>query len=116
MKTRVLPASLTSTAEIMELAGVHHITIAPALLLQLATTPASSRTAKSLFDQTENATNVWKGSPFVDDEAGYRIAFTRSGSGEGERKLSQVRYWPSHFRTLYSVDCGIRYNGPMLTN
>lgn len=90
VKTQVLPASLTSTAEIMELAGVHHITIAPALLQQLALAPASSLTTKSLFDQTGTAMEVWKGKPFIDDEPGYRIAFTRSGNGEGERKLSQA--------------------------
>jgi transaldolase len=88
VKTQVLPASLTSTTEIMELAGVHHITIAPALLQQLATTPASGLTTKSLFDQA--ATKVYKGKPFIGDEAGYRLAFTRSGNGEGERKLSQA--------------------------
>jgi transaldolase len=90
IKTRVLPASLTSTAEIMELAGVHHMTIAPALLEQLADTPASTHTTASLFDQTPANFEPYAGKGFVDNEAGYRMAFTRSGNGEGERKLSQV--------------------------
>ena len=83
----MLPASLTSTAEIMELSGVHHITIAPVLLQELAITPASILTTKSLFDQP---TEVFQGKPFVDNEPGYRLALTRSANGEGERKLSQA--------------------------
>ncbi len=81
----------------MELAGVHHITIAPGLLQELATTPASTNTTVSIFD--ESSAKV-KSTPYVsyaNDEAAYRIAFTRSndGDGEGERKLVQV-----HFRLL----------------
>jgi transaldolase len=89
-KTQVLPASLTSPIEIMELAGVHHITIAPALLEQLAATPASSISTASLFDQTPATFELYPQRSFVNDEPGFRIAFTRSGNGEGERKLSQV--------------------------
>lgn len=87
-KTQVLPASLTSTDEIMALAGVHHITIAPGLLKELAAAPASSLSVTSLFDEAAT-----KAQPFIsykDNEAAYRIAFTRSGKGEGERKLGQV--------------------------
>lgn len=90
IKTQVLPASLTSTAEIMELAGVHHITIAPALLEQLAKTSASSLNLVSLFDQTPTTFEACARQSFINDEPGFRIAFTRSGNGEGERKLSQV--------------------------
>ncbi len=72
----------------MALAGVPHITIAPGLLKALAEAPASSLSTRSLFDEAES-----KAQPFVsykDDEAAYRMAFTRSGNGEGERKLNQV--------------------------
>ncbi|CZR51689.1 related to transaldolase [Phialocephala subalpina] len=88
-KTQVLPASLTSTDEIMALAGVHHITIAPGLLKELAEKPASELSVASLFDEPvvkEKAKFV----SFKDREAEYRIAFTRSGNGEGERKLGQA--------------------------
>lgn len=87
-KTQVLPASLTSTEEIMALAGVHHITIAPGLLVQLAEAGVESNVTASLFDG-----EVGKEDHFVsfkDDEKAFRIAFTRSVGGEGERKLSQV--------------------------
>ncbi|PBP28269.1 transaldolase [Diplocarpon rosae] len=91
-KTQVLPASLTSTTEIMELAGVDHITISPGLLQQLSTTPATSDTTISLFDQDPEDLRLKPFVSYADDEAAYRIAFTRSsgGDGEGERKLVQA--------------------------
>ncbi|KAH6679417.1 transaldolase [Halenospora varia] len=92
-QTQVLPASLTSTDEIMALAGVHHITIAPSLLVELKQKSVDGLSVKSLFDG-ENE-EVWgKGEEKVwgGDESGWRMAFTRSkgGDGEGERKLVQV--------------------------
>jgi len=89
IKTQVLPASLTSVHDIMALAGVHHITIAPTLLKELAETPASSLRTRSLFDEP-----VVKGEtiPLVKygSAADWQIAFTRSQDGEGARKLIQV--------------------------
>ncbi|OAA73680.1 transaldolase [Cordyceps fumosorosea ARSEF 2679] len=38
--TQLLAASLTSVEEVMQLAGVHHITVSPPLLRELASTPA----------------------------------------------------------------------------
>ncbi|PVH89033.1 transaldolase [Cadophora sp. DSE1049] len=92
IKTQVLPASLTSTAEIMELAGVHHITISPGLLQALASTPASANATVSLFDEAAVKVEVPVFVKYADDQAKYRIAFTRSngGDGEGERKLVQA--------------------------
>ena len=37
----MLPASLTSIQEVMKLAGAHHITVSPPLLIKLAETPAN---------------------------------------------------------------------------
>jgi transaldolase len=94
IKTQVLPASLTSTDEILQLAGVHHITMAPALLRQLSESPAHSLKTTSLFDDTDDIASTLQPYPLLllgDKEPEYRIAFTRSGNGEGERKLSQVR-------------------------
>ncbi|CAL3964393.1 unnamed protein product [Diplocarpon coronariae] len=92
LKTEVLPASLTSTTEIMELAGVKHLTISPGLLQQLSATPASSNTTVSLFDHAAEDLKVTPLVSYADDEAAFRIAFTRSngGDGEGERKLIQA--------------------------
>ena len=75
----------------MALAGVHHITIAPALLRELAETLATSLKTVSPFDHTHATFEPQPLLSFRNDEAGYRIAFTRSGNGEGERKLGQVR-------------------------
>lgn len=112
--TQVLPASLTSTTEIMELAGAHHITIAPGLLHELASTAASTNTAASLFDLEADAVDA---APFVsykDDEKAYSAAFAGSngGDGEGERKLVQVRRWNA---CLASADLDIWSNGGRLT-
>ncbi|RAH71809.1 transaldolase [Aspergillus aculeatinus CBS 121060] len=89
-RTQVLPASLTSTDEILALAGVHHITIAPGLLQQLAALPASAAaTVPNLFETTPPISYDAPGS-FRDDEAGYRLAFGREGRGESEGKLAQA--------------------------
>lgn len=73
----------------MLLAGVDHITIAPALLQQLAQAPASS-VPLSLFDTDPITLKPQSLLRFGDAEAAFRIQFTRSDNGEGERKLSQV--------------------------
>ncbi|KAL2824037.1 hypothetical protein BDW59DRAFT_162808 [Aspergillus cavernicola] len=87
-KTRVLPASLTSTEEIYALAGVHHITIAPGLLQQLST-PGSVPPTKSLFDS-----QAVKPAPeailYADKESVYRLEFSRSEGGASEQKLTQA--------------------------
>jgi len=73
----------------MALAGVNHITIAPALLQQLTTAPASSA-IPSLFDQISPTVQPEALLEFSGREAAFRIAFTRRDNGEGERKLSQA--------------------------
>lgn len=88
-KTKVLPASLTNIDEIMILAGVNHITIAPALLRELAATPVEGYAVQSIFDKSSEEEKVPSLINFA-SESDWRIAFTRSGKGEGERKLSQV--------------------------
>ncbi|KAM4055900.1 transaldolase/Fructose-6-phosphate aldolase domain-containing protein [Hirsutella rhossiliensis] len=90
-RTRVVAASLTSVDEVMQLAGLDHITVSPGLLHKLAARDASS----------------WSGSPgayvaadpdkpraqyreLVANEAAWRLAFTRSGFGTSEGKMVQV--------------------------
>jgi transaldolase len=86
VKTKVLPASLTSVDEIMALAGADHITISPELLQKLIETPASEETKASLFDGEIDVPPMLS----FTNEPEYRIAFALSGKGEGERKLTQV--------------------------
>jgi transaldolase len=88
--TLVLPASLTSTSEIMALAGVNHITIAPLLLEEIARTPVSTDISASVLDQRPGPED--QALPcFKDDELEFRQAFAERNNGEGERKLNQVR-------------------------
>lgn len=101
-KTEVLPASLTSAAECMRLAGAQHITIAPALLRELAATQAGSDAeaakAHSLYDDPSLAhAPVPPELSFLEDEAGYRIAFTRANKGREEEKLTYVSFWSAAF-------------------
>ncbi|PQE05003.1 transaldolase protein [Rutstroemia sp. NJR-2017a BBW] len=89
IKTQVLPASLTSTDEIMKLKGVDHITISEGLLRQLIEGSAEQWQEKSLFEEEVDG-EVGELMKWGNDEKGWRMAFTRSGNGEGERKLSQT--------------------------
>ncbi|KAH8702264.1 putative transaldolase [Talaromyces proteolyticus] len=87
--TKVLPASLTSTDDVLALAGVDHITIAPSLL-QLLSLPAGPR-PRSIFDKVTPAMTVGLlRTSYLKDEAAYRIAFTRDLGGASEEKLTQA--------------------------
>lgn len=89
-KTKVLPASLTSTEEIFALKGVDHITITPGLLEQL-TIPGSVPTNPSLFQDKNSYGPVPKSAiSYLNDPSAYRIAFTRDLNGASEEKLTQV--------------------------
>ncbi|GAD91994.1 transaldolase [Paecilomyces variotii No. 5] len=93
-KTKVLPASLTSTEEIFALKGVDHITIAPGLLQQLAkstsvpSTPSLIDKAMSAVDSAEAFT--YPKTSYLNDPAAYRLEFTRDRKGASEEKLVQA--------------------------
>ena len=94
LATKVLVASLTSVDEIMVLAGVDHITIAPKLLHELA----SSETNPSNFADNKPGIEQFKAArdptlpriSYADDEAAFRMAMTREANGASEGKLIQV--------------------------
>ncbi|MCJ1451354.1 hypothetical protein MMC28_001690 [Mycoblastus sanguinarius] len=91
--TKVLPASLTSINEIMLLAGVDHITIAPALLRELASTEVNGSTVglPSLIDKVETSADLFPPRlSYVDDEPAFRMAMTRDKNGTNEAKLVQA--------------------------
>jgi transaldolase len=90
MKTQVLPASLTSVEEITELAGVHHITIAPGLLKELAEKKAEDNTTVSIFEKAPDGFTVAGKMSFKDDEEGYQKVFKEAIGGEAVRKLDEV--------------------------
>lgn len=75
----------------MMLAGVDHITISPKLLRELIDTVVDGYGVGSIFDAGEKeGENGEKVVGYGESESEWRMAFTRSGKGEGERKLSQV--------------------------
>ncbi|THV83724.1 hypothetical protein D6D27_08164 [Aureobasidium pullulans] len=90
-KTLVMPASLTSVAECLQVCGAHHITISPPLLAALAATPAptSSTSAPLFFDQVVQGEEVGDEKLMEDvrEEAKYRIRYTRLKDGKAEKKL-----------------------------
>ncbi|KAI0881376.1 transaldolase [Annulohypoxylon maeteangense] len=90
-KTQVLPASLTSIQEVMKLAGVHHITVAPHLLTKLAETPADSWEGEvgSIFKGKKEEVLGDYGD-IVENESVWRLAFTRSQDGKSEGKIIQA--------------------------
>lgn len=79
-KTKVLAASLTSIEEVMQLAGVHHITISPPLLAELAATTADGWKNQGVLGRELN--HASEAIPL--DESAWRMAFTRSKAGKNE--------------------------------
>jgi hypothetical protein len=109
-RTQVLAASLTSIEQVMQLAGIHHITVSPPLLAELAATPAAgwagtAHTGMVIRDADAAAAGNGKlGAEsngtgtrrkqlleaVVQDEALWRMAFTRAEGGRCETKLVQA--------------------------
>ncbi|KAF5694544.1 transaldolase [Fusarium denticulatum] len=93
-RTQVLAASLTSVEEVMQLAGIQHVTISPNLLNGLASTDLSTwnGTLGEYFAQGP-AKKSWETKDYnalVRDESSWRMAFTRSGFGTSEGKIIQA--------------------------
>lgn len=85
----------------MQLAGVHHITVSPPLLAELAATAIEGWRGRESIgwahkeaysERTETETRVWSGpeSTIPGDESAWRLAFTRSGAGRNEVKIIQA--------------------------
>ncbi|AEO68193.1 uncharacterized protein THITE_2051797 [Thermothielavioides terrestris NRRL 8126] len=97
-RTQVLAASLTSIEQVMQLAGIRHITISPPLLATLAASPAADWPgAASIGDVIKNVAAAAAAperqaqlEALVNDESGWRMAFTRAGAGAAETKLVQA--------------------------
>ena len=100
--TEVLPASLTSVYEVMALAGAHHITIAPPLLLELSSIEALGYKSKipNVFDASKDRQDEPPAlMSFADDEAAFRAALRKNDNGKNEVKMTQVllsKYFPQH--------------------
>ncbi|KAI0018589.1 transaldolase [Xylariomycetidae sp. FL0641] len=92
-RTQVLPASLTSIQEVMQLAGVHHITVSPPLLIKLAETPANpwEGDTGSVFAQAADPAETFGDyGRILEDEGAWRLAFTRAQNGKAEEKIIQA--------------------------
>ncbi|KAK4149933.1 hypothetical protein C8A00DRAFT_37464 [Chaetomidium leptoderma] len=114
-KTQVLAASLTSVEQVMQLAGIHHITVSPPLLAELAATPAAGWAGAAVIgreavvsnastpinsdlgsadSELESKLGAESGSRLegavLEDEGLWRMAFTRAGGGGSEVKLVQA--------------------------
>ncbi|KAF7553924.1 hypothetical protein G7Z17_g3297 [Cylindrodendrum hubeiense] len=93
-RTQVLAASLTSVGEVMQLAGIQHVTISPALLRALSESDISALDGKlgDYFAQGPD-NNSWEKRDYqalVGDESAWKLAFTRSGFGTSEGKIIQA--------------------------
>ncbi|KAM0411605.1 hypothetical protein ACHAPD_009820 [Fusarium lateritium] len=93
-RTQVLAASLTSVDEVMQLAGIQHITISPNLLNGLASSSMSGWDGKlgDYFAQGPD-NKSWETKDYnalVKNESKWRMAFTRSGFGTSEGKIIQA--------------------------
>ncbi|KAH8153020.1 uncharacterized protein LAJ45_02607 [Morchella importuna] len=88
--TQVLPASLTSVSEILQLAGAHHITVPPTLLKALAAEPynAGSFINTSLYDVLTDVSvpDVKDYANVLDDEE----KFTKLVEADDDGKLKQA--------------------------
>ncbi|KAF5544767.1 transaldolase [Fusarium mexicanum] len=93
-RTQVLAASLTSVDEVMQLAGIQHVTISPNLLNGLASTQLSTWNGKLGEHFAQGPANKsWETKDYnalVRDESSWRMAFTRSGFGTSEGKIIQA--------------------------
>lgn len=101
-RTQVLAASLTSVDEVMQLAGVQHITIAPKLLGELSARSASSWGAPLGAYFAQRPLDDWCETTdcqtILGDESSWRLAFTRSGFGASEGKMIQAINYFSDFQ------------------
>lgn len=91
-KTQVLAASLTTVPEVMQLAGIQHVTVSPPLLRALAAAPSSTWTEKvgGYFADGPDERWIKDFQAALKDESEWRFAFTRSGNGRYEEKLIQA--------------------------
>ena len=90
--TKVKAASLLTTEEVVQLAGVASITIPPPILEDLSKLeePVARLAERSLFvDEPEDKDSMERVS-FVDDEEKFRTAFSKRGNGKAESNTVQV--------------------------
>ncbi|KAL7796765.1 hypothetical protein V8C37DRAFT_420130 [Trichoderma ceciliae] len=95
--TRVLAASLTSVEEVLQLAGVHHITISPTLLHALSRLDGNTMSNK-LGKYFDIELAMEKYASILQNESSWKLAFTRSGFGTSQGKIIQAINYFSDFQ------------------
>jgi transaldolase len=86
----VQPRSLVSPEEVLRLAGVHDITISPAILSDLAITQAADDLSPPFNAEQSRQGNKEKRS-FLDDETSFNEAL--AANTEASRKLKEAISW-----------------------
>ncbi|KAH7140126.1 hypothetical protein B0J13DRAFT_446655 [Dactylonectria estremocensis] len=108
IRTQVLAASLTSVDEVMQLAGIQHVTVSPVLLRALVATDLSAWDGDlgAYFAQGPD-NKSWDTRDYealVQDESAWRLAFTRSKFGASEGKIiSAINYFSDFQDKLEAV-------------
>ncbi|RFU76980.1 transaldolase [Trichoderma arundinaceum] len=101
-RTRVLAASLTSVDEVLQLAGVNHITISPILLhalSRLGASKAGKQLGQYFADEIPpESLDSKKYAGILQNESSWKLAFTRSGFGISEGKIIQAINYFSDFQ------------------
>ncbi|KAF2724022.1 aldolase [Polychaeton citri CBS 116435] len=101
-RTQVLAASFSSVDEVVQLAGIDHITISPGLLHDLAHRDPSSFSGSlgkySIGSPSEMAQVPQYYDALIKDQAAWRLAFTRSNFGVNEGKIIQAINYFSDFQ------------------
>lgn len=102
LPTRVKACVTLNLDELIMLAGIDALTIAPKVLKVLAATerPQDEVESMSLFAKTAKATEIVKYPSYIDSESQYRVHFAASEGGKAQFKTAQVRL---HFQLVFIV-------------
>ncbi|OQE28197.1 hypothetical protein PENFLA_c005G02849 [Penicillium flavigenum] len=92
LPTRVKACVTLSIDELIMLAGVDALTIAPTVLKELAATerPQEELEGMSLFAKTAKATEAVSYPSYIDSESGYRVNFAAREGGKAQFKTAQA--------------------------
>ncbi|KAK5662164.1 hypothetical protein OQA88_8069 [Cercophora sp. LCS_1] len=91
-KTQVMAASITSTDDVMKLAGVNHVTLPPKLISELIETKYSESQPRSIMRPGEPLPMLTMENLelILDDKSAWRLELTKSEGGKSEAKLVQA--------------------------
>lgn len=95
LPTRLKACVALNLDELIMLAGIDALTIAPKVLKVLAATERSQEEVESmsLFAKTAKTTETIKYPSYIDSESQYRIHFAASEGGKAQFKTAQVRIY-----------------------